>query len=142
MPQVGTRVTLFKNVQTANIKNKFKKMETTTSKTRAIAGWILAGLLTALFLFSASGKFMNPEMMEHLKLGDWRIIIAIGEILSTALFLIPKTSKWGTILLSAYMGGAIVAHMITVQPIIMPSVILIVIWITALVRNPELFKLK
>jgi hypothetical protein len=116
-------------------------METTISKSRVIVGWILAGLLTALFLFSASGKFTNPQMMESLKLGDWRIIIAIGELVSTALFLIPKTSKWGVILLSAYMGGAIVAHMISVQPIYMPSVVLILIWVTGFIRNSELFKL-
>lgn len=117
-------------------------METTISKSRIIAGWVLAGLLTSLFLFSASGKFFNPQMMEQLKLSDWRIIIAIGEIVSAALFLIPKTNKWGTILLSAYMGGAIVAHMISGQVFIMPSVILILIWVTGFIRNPELFKLK
>ncbi len=85
-------------------------MGATNSKSRIIAGWILAGLLTAVFLFSATGKFTNPQMMEHLKLGDWKIIIAIGEIVSAALFLIPKTNKWGTILLSAFMGGAIFCH--------------------------------
>lgn len=117
-------------------------METTVSKSRVIAGWILAGLLTALFLFSAFGKFADPQMMEQLKLGDWRIIIAIGEIGSTALFLFPKTNKWGILLLSAYMGGAIVAHMITVQPIYMPAVVLILIWLTGYLRNSELFELN
>lgn len=117
-------------------------METTISKSRVISGWILAGLLTALFLFSAFGKFSNPQMMEQLKLGDWRIVIAIGEIVSTALFLFPKTNKWGTILLSAYMGGAIVAHMISGLPIYMPSVVLIVIWVTGYLRTPELFNIK
>ena len=115
-------------------------MNTTISKTRVITGWILAGLLTALFLFSATGKLTNPQMMEKLKLGDWSAIIAIGEIVSTLLFLFPKTNKWGTLLLSAYLGGAIVAHMITVQSIIFPSVVLIVVWVTTLVRNPELIK--
>jgi len=116
-------------------------METTISKPRVIAGWILAGLLTSLFLFSAFGKFTNPQMMEQLKLGDWRIIIAIGEIVSTALFLFPKTNKWGTLLLGAYMGGAIVAHMISGASIIMPSVILVLVWITGFIRNPEMYKL-
>lgn len=67
-------------------------METTISKSRVITGWILAGLLTALFLFSAAGKFSNPQMMEQLKLGDWRIIIAAGELVAimhpaTAIFM-------------------------------------------------------
>lgn len=117
-------------------------MNTTTSKLRVISGWVLAGLLTALFLFSAMGKFTNPQMMGQLKLGDWSTIIAIGEIMSTLLFLFPKTNKWGILLLSAYMGGAIVAHMITAQSIIMPSVILILIWITGFIRNTELLELK
>lgn len=117
-------------------------MNTTISKSRVISGWVLAGLLTALFLFSALGKFTNPQMMEKLKLGDWATIIAIGEITATILFLFPKTNKWGTFLLSAYMGGAIVAHMITAQSIIFPSVLLIVIWITGFIRNMELFELK
>jgi hypothetical protein len=117
-------------------------MNTTTSKSRVISSWILTGLLTALFLFSATGKLTNPEMMEKLKLGDWSTIIAIGEIISALLFLFPKTNKWGTLLLSAYLGGAIVAHMITVQSIIFPSVVLIVVWITSLIRNSELLELK
>lgn len=114
-------------------------MQTKKSSTRIITGWILAGLLTALFLFSSYGKFVNPQLTEHLKLGDWRIIIAIGEIFSAILFLFPKTSKWGTILLSSYMGGAIVAHMISGTSIIMPSVVLIIIWTTGFIRNPELY---
>lgn len=117
-------------------------METTISKSRVISGWILAGLLTALFLFSATGKFTNPQMMEQLKLGDWRIIIALGEIVSTILFLFPKTNKLGTILLSSYIGGAIVAHMISGLPITMPAGVLVVIWVTGFLRNPELFNIK
>lgn len=117
-------------------------METTISKSRVITGWILAGLLTALFLFSAFGKFSNPQMMEQLKLGDWRIIIAIGEIVSTILFLFPKTNRLGTLLLSAYMGGAIVAHMISGLPIYMPAGVLILIWVTGFIRNTELFQFK
>jgi hypothetical protein len=116
-------------------------METTISKSRVIAGWILAGLLTALFLFSAYGKFSNPSQMEQMKLADWRIIIALGEITSTLLFLFPKTNKWGTLLLSSYIGGAIVVHMVSGLPIIMPSVVLMVIWVTSFIRNPELYKL-
>ena len=117
-------------------------MNTTISKTRVISGWILAGLLTALFLFSASGKLTNPQMMEQLKLGDWSTIIAFGEIVSAILFLFPKTNKWGTLFLSTYLGGAIVAHMITAQSIIFPSVVLIVVWVIGFIRNTELLELK
>jgi len=79
--------------------------------------------------------------MSQMHLGDWRIIIAIGEIVSALLFLVPKTNKLGTLLLSAYMGGAIIIHMTGGMSIVLPSVVLILVWITGILRNPEMIKL-
>lgn len=116
-------------------------MKTEITKTSKIIAWVISGLLTALYLFSASGKlFLHPEQMVQMHLGDWRIIIAIGEITSALLFLFPKTNKIGTLLLSAYMGGAIIIHMTSGMSIVMPSVVLILVWITGVLRNPELLK--
>jgi hypothetical protein len=112
-------------------------------KIKKNTAWIIAGLLTALFLFSATGKlFLHPEQMEQMKLGDWRIIIALGEITSALLFLFPKTNKFGTLLLSSYMGGAIIIHMTGEMSILMPSVVLILIWIVLYLRNPGIFKIN
>jgi len=112
------------------------------SKINSIIAWVIASLLTALYLFSATGKlFLHPEQMEQMKLGDWRIIIAIGEIVSALLFLIPRTNKIGLLLLSSYMGGAIIIHMTEGMSIMIPSVVLILVWITGFLRNPELLKL-
>ena len=111
------------------------------SKTRKLIGWVIAGLITALLLFSAMGKFMMPEMAESFTkwgLGDWRTIIAIGEIISALLFLLPKTNIFGSFLLSAHIGGAIVVHMSNGEPFMFQSIVLILIWVTAFVRNPEL----
>jgi uncharacterized membrane protein YcaP (DUF421 family) len=113
-------------------------MNTEISKTRKIAGWVFAGLLTALYLFSAYGKFANPEQINSLKLNDWRVIIAIGEIASALIFLYPKTNIFGTLLLSSYMGGAIIIHMTGGMSIVMPSVVLILVWVVGFIRNPEL----
>lgn len=113
------------------------------SKTSKIVSWVIAGLLTALYLYSASGKlFFHPEQMGQMKLGDWRVIIALGEITSALLFLFPKTNKYGTLLLSSYMGGAIILHMTGGMSIAMPSVVLILVWVVAYLRNPEFFKIK
>ena len=116
-------------------------MTTEISKTSKIVSWTIAGLLTGLFLFSATGKLvLHPEQMEQMKLGDWRIIIALGEITSSLLFLFPKTNKYGTLLLSSYMGGAIIIHMMNALSIGMPSVVLILVWVVAYLRNPQQFK--
>jgi hypothetical protein len=121
---------------------KTTRMATTeVSKTRKISAWVIAGLLTGLFAFSASGKlFLHPEQMEQMKLADWRVIIGIGEISSALLFLFPRTNIYGTLLLSSYMGGAIILHMTGGLSIVMPSVVLILVWVVGFLRNPELIK--
>lgn len=113
------------------------------SKTRKIAGWTIAGLLTALYLFSASGKlFLHPEQMGQMHLADWRIIIALGEVASAFLFLFPRTNKIGTLLLSSYMGGAIIIHMTNGMSILMPAITLILVWAVGFIRNPTLLKMN
>jgi hypothetical protein len=113
-------------------------MTTEISKTRKIIGWIVSGALLALYLFSASGKIMNPEQMQAMGLADWRTLIIIGEISAAVLFFIPKTNLFGTLLLSAYMGGAIIIHMTTDTSILMASLVLVAVWGVAFIRNPEL----
>jgi len=116
-------------------------MNTELSKGRKITGWIMAGILTAMLLFSAMGKLTMPEMTENFikwGLGDWITIVAIGEIVSVLLFLFPRTSIFGLLFLSAHFGGAIVTHMSTGEPFIVQVCILLFIWITGFIRNPEL----
>jgi hypothetical protein len=111
------------------------------SKGRKITGWVIAGLVTAMLLFSAMGKFTTPEMAENFAkwgLGDWITIIAIGEAISALLFLFPKTNVFGSFLLSAHMGGAIVVHMSHDESFMVQSMLLILVWVVAFVRNPEL----
>jgi hypothetical protein len=114
---------------------------TEISKTRKITAWIIASLLTALFFYSSAGKLiLHPEQMGQIHLENWRIIIGIGEISSALLFLFPKTNIYGTLLLSSFMGGAIIIHMTGSLSIVMPSVVLILVWIVGFLRNPELLK--
>lgn len=60
------------------------------------------------------------------------------EALSILLFIIPRTGLLGTLLLSAYLGGAIATHLEHQQPIMMPVIVACVLWITAAIRFPEL----
>lgn len=122
-----------------------------SEKTKKIIGWVLSGLIGALLIFSAVGKLsgMTAPMMEHFGFTKGEItMIGIGEIISAVLFLIPKTQSLGTLLLSSYMGGAIVAHMSAqpasaelggegIQDYFMQSIILVLIWAASLVRNPN-----
>lgn len=55
---------------------------------------------------------------------------------SSLLFLFPKTNQFGTLLLSSYMGGAIIIHMTGGMSIMMPRVVLILAWIVFYFRQP------
>lgn len=64
--------------------------------------------------------------------------IGIIEIISLILFIIPRTGILGTMLLIAYLGGAIVTHLQHQESFATPVIIQIILWITAYIRFPEL----
>ena len=109
---------------------------------RSIGGWTLTALLGCLFLASGVAKFVVPDAKENFEkmgLGDKLILIACGELISATLFLFPRTFSLGVLLLSGYMGGAIVAHMTKNESYLPQSIILLLIWLAAYLRHPEMF---
>lgn len=115
------------------------------TRTIKIIGWVLSGLISAFLLFSALGKLSGQmtEMMIGWGFTEGEVtMIAVGEIISVILFLIPRTSSLGLLLLSAYMGGAIATHMQAAPPAdsyVVPSIILVAIWIASALRVPSSF---
>jgi hypothetical protein len=116
----------------------------TMSRARRITGWILTGLLTVLFVASAAGKLAGAaqvvEMFQKWGLENHLLLIGVGELVSALLFAIPRTHSLGVLLLSAYMGGAIVTHMQHGEGYIPQSVILVLIWVAGFLRQPELLQ--
>ncbi|MEO1053178.1 MAG: DoxX family protein [Bacteroidota bacterium] len=115
-------------------------------KIRKIVGWVLSGLLGALLILSAIGKLSGGEAAEGMVKWGFSesevILIGVGELLSLIVFLIPRTSSLGTLLLSAYFGGAIATHMQQAPPsdnYTAPAVFLVLVWIITLLRNPGLY---
>ena len=114
-----------------------------SSKTKNIVGWVLAGLVAALFLFSASGKLMaNEEALKMasnfgLDAGSFKML-GVVEVIAALLFLYPRTGVLGTLLLASYMGGAIATHLEHGESIVAPCVIQAFLWIVAVFRFPEL----
>ncbi|MCG8477758.1 MAG: DoxX family protein [Spirochaetales bacterium] len=111
-----------------------------TSKARTVVGWVLAGLLTLLMVFSAFGKFTgNVEPLIAMGLGDRLVMLGIGELVTAVLFLIPMTLPVGAFLQSAYWGGAIAAHMVDGTPFSAPAIFLVLVWVVTFIRRPEMF---
>jgi len=112
------------------------------SNGRKIGGRVITGLLTAVFLGSATMKFIGAEQIvnnfETFGLQHMRLVIGAGEVASALLYAIPLTASLGVLLLSAYMGGAILAHMSHGEPYIVQSIILILIWLGYYLRYPEM----
>ncbi len=112
-------------------------------KTQNIINWVLTGLIAALFLFSASGKFMaNEEAMKGAEMmglsPSIMKMIGVVELIAIILFIIPRTGILGTLMLVAYLGGAIATHLEHGQSIIAPCIIAAFVWIVAVIRFPEL----
>lgn len=114
-----------------------------SQRTIKITGWLLTAILGLLFAMSAFMKITLNEtaLAQASSFGldptTYRFI-GVLEIISLLLFIIPRTGVLGTMLLVAYLGGAIVTHLQHQQPVAMAITIQILLWITAFVRFPEL----
>jgi hypothetical protein len=114
-----------------------------TTKTKNIINWSLAGLVGFIFIGSAITKLMGGadalKMAEGIGISPSNFTtIGVVELISIILFIIPRTGVLGTLLLVAYMGAAICAHLTHGLPIGAPMSIAAFVWIAAVVRFPEL----
>ena len=104
--------------------------------------WVLKGLLCFVFAFSIFGKLAGAgqmtQNMARYGLADQITMIGLGELAAFLLFLVPRTTSVGVLLLSAHMGGAIVTHMQHGEPYIMQSVVLVLVWVVGVTANPAM----
>jgi DoxX-like family len=114
-----------------------------TTKIKKIINWSLAGLVGFIFIGSAISKLAGGaealKMAEGIGLSPSNFTtIGIVELISIILFIIPRTGILGTLLLVAYMGAAICAHLTHGLPLGGPIAISAFVWIAAVIRFPEL----
>lgn len=114
-----------------------------TTKKMLWAGYVLSLLPALLLLFSAFMKLSkNPQAVEGFKKYGYQdgAIFSIGvlEVLCTLIYLIPRTSVLGAILLTGYMGGAIVTHLRAGEPFVVQMLVGVIIWIGLFLRDSRL----
>ena len=112
-------------------------------KSNKIIYWVLTGLISMVFIGSALGKLTANE--ESLKMAsnfgiDAKMftILGIVELVCLILFIIPRTGIIGTMLLAAYMGGAIATHLEHGESILAPCIVQSILFLIAFYRFPEL----
>jgi hypothetical protein len=118
-----------------------------STKTQRIIGWVLTGLV-GLFLIVASGvpKFIDfpgkQEMFGRLGISaDLSPVLGVIEIAVAILFLIPRTSFIGAILVTGYLGGAVWTHLRVGDPWFFPIIIGVLTWVALGLRQTAIFTL-
>lgn len=116
---------------------------------RLWTGRLLSGLASIFFLVDGGMKLFKPPFVVEatLRLGypESSIIgIGIALVLSTVLYLVPRTSILGAVLLTGYLGGAVATHVRVSDPIfsiLFPVVFGAISWAGLWLRSPHLRRL-
>jgi hypothetical protein len=87
----------------------------TESKPKLWTSYIMSGLVILFMMFDGIMKFVKPpEVIEGtlaLGYGEEHLpILGTLAVLSTILYIIPRTTVLGAILLTGYFGGAVATH--------------------------------
>jgi hypothetical protein len=124
-------------------------MQPAVSKARLWTGRILSTLPALLLLLDAVMKLIKPVFVVEAttKLGySESVILPLGVVLlvSTLLYLIPRTAVIGVILLTGYLGGAVASHLRAGDgpfEIFFPAVFGAIIWSGLTLRDVRLSSL-
>jgi len=120
------------------------------SNSRVWSGRIIAGLISAFMLLDAAMKFVKPpQVADAFVRTGWplELSVPLGTILLTSLvlYLIPRTSVLGAILLTAYFGGAVATNMRLHEPLftntLFPVYFGVLTWLALWLREPRLGEL-
>ena len=114
------------------------------SKKLIWAGRITSALPVLMLLASGVMKLMKPDTLvkEFTRLGyDWDATLMLGilEIGCTLVYLIPRTSVLGAILLTGYLGGAVATHVRIGDPsFFAPAIFGVLVWLGLYLREARL----
>lgn len=114
------------------------------SKGQKVAGWVLTGLVVLLLLASSTGKFSAEAVAKSAPMGvsaGLLKLIGVLELVSALVYLVPKTSFLGVILVTGYLGGAIFAHLrFEIPTPLVPLAVAVVAWVGYGLRHPYVIK--
>lgn len=117
-----------------------------TSKRILWAGRIISALPVLLLLFSAVIKLVKPpEVVEGFTRLTYAESLALGigilELVCTVVYVIPRTSILGAILLTGYLGGATATHVRIGEPFFAPIILGVLVWGGLFLRDGQLREL-
>ncbi len=106
------------------------------------AGTSLVVLGSLMLIASAVAKLARVKpLVEDLGAmgisGGRLTFVAIVEIASALLFLVPATRSAGLLLVSSFLGGALATHLQHGRPMFQPALVLFLVWLGAWLRHPQ-----
>jgi hypothetical protein len=118
-------------------------MEMVLKKPATWVPGILTGVVVAAFAMSGAMKIIHsPEVVQGFAragIPEGAILpLGLLELVCVALYLIPETVVLGTLLLTGYLGGAVLANIIGHTDFIHALVIGLLVWAGAWFRVAEL----
>ena len=110
------------------------------------AGLAMSGVPALFLLVDGVMKLFEPAVVVDttVQLGfPEGVIVPLGVVLlvSTVLYLVPRTAVLGAILLTGYLGGAVATHVRVGEgafPILFPVIIGALLWGGLVLRDPRL----
>ncbi|MGZ3335948.1 MAG: DoxX family protein [Isosphaeraceae bacterium] len=113
------------------------------SKKLLWAGWIASALPVLMLIVSGVMKLVKPApLVEGFARFGYSDSLALGigivELTCTVIYLIPRTSVLGAILLTGYLGGATATHVRIGDPFFVPIVLGVLVWAGLLLREERL----
>lgn len=125
-------------------------MQTNESKSKRITSYIMSGLVILFMLFDSIMKFVKPpEVIKgtvDLGYAEHHLpVLGTLGLVSTLLYLFPRTTILGAVLLTGYFGGAVATHVRLDNPLfthVLFTVYLgILLWGGLWLRNAKLREL-
>ena len=121
----------------------------TESKGMLWTGRVLSGLMALFFVLDGVGHLMKPApVVEAFARLGYPLSASVGigllALICTAIYVTPRTSVLGAILLTGYMGGAVSTHVragSTLFETIFPVILGALVWVGIYVRDAALRKL-
>jgi len=115
------------------------------SKKALWSGRILATLLILFLIMDSAFKFVKPvpaPVVEAMAKVGWPLSLSpiLGTILLCCclLYIIPRTSVLGAILLTGYLGGAVATHVRVSDNFAGPAIGGVLVWLGLFLRDPRI----
>jgi hypothetical protein len=121
-----------------------------SAKKRSIAGYVLTGLVAAFLAFDTVMKLLQlaPAVQGTTELGypaGTVVVIGAIELVCLVLYLVPRTSVLGALVLTGYLGGAIATHVRVGSPLpthtLFPIYVALMVWGGLYLRESRLREL-